>query len=121
LRHYAALAVLLLAGLILVEIAVIAYRLRPNRTVVRETPSGGVDFGLRVDPNRASAEALAEVPGFSRRQVEALVAYREACQTTRPAGAVFLRLEDLALVPGIGPKTLDRVKSHLRFEPETDP
>ena len=55
-------------------------------------------FGGRLDPNRASPEALELVPGIGPRRAAAIVAAREA----RP----FERLADLARVHGIGSRSV---------------
>lgn len=63
-------------------------------------------LGLPLDPNRASARALAFVPGLTPRLARAVVA-------DRAARGPFLALEDLDRVPGIGPGRLGRARSAL--------
>jgi competence protein ComEA len=67
-------------------------------------------LGLPLDPNRASARALAFVPGLSRRLAEELVADREA-------NGPFASVYDLVRVRGIGPKRLARAEPHLAIGP----
>jgi competence protein ComEA len=64
-------------------------------------------LGLPLDPNTATARALAFVPGLSRRLAEAVVAER-----TR--GGPFGSVEDLRRVSGIGVKRLQQARPSLR-------
>jgi len=66
-------------------------------------------LGLPLDPNDASARALAFVPGLSRRLGAAVVEEREA------RGA-YLSVDDLLRVDGIGPKRLAQARSALRVD-----
>jgi competence ComEA-like helix-hairpin-helix protein len=65
--------------------------------------------GELVDPNIADAIELDRLPGVGPSTARAVVAAREA-------GAVFREPEDLLEVPGVGPATLDRMRSALAFE-----
>jgi competence ComEA-like helix-hairpin-helix protein len=65
-------------------------------------------FGLRLDPNRASAESLEVLPGIGPGRAAAIVAERER----RP----FASLDDLRRVRGIGPVTLARIAPWLAIE-----
>jgi competence protein ComEA len=57
-----------------------------------------------VNLNTASAEQLATLPGIGATRAQAIVAYR---QQQGP----FQRVEDLLAVSGIGPSTLERLRS----------
>ncbi len=73
-------------------------------------------YAGRVDPNTASWQWLACLPGIGETKAKAIVQYR----LDRVEGAaVFRRPEDLARVPGIGPATVRRVAPFLVF-PETE-
>jgi competence ComEA-like helix-hairpin-helix protein len=72
----------------------------------------------RVDPNVASAEVLAALPGVSERVAAAIVAYREETHKGKPERRVFNSLSDLDAVKGVGPKTLERMAPFLRFGEE---
>ena len=57
-----------------------------------------------VNLNTASAEQLATLPGIGATRAEAIVAYRQQ-------HGPFQRVDDLLAVSGIGPATLDRLRS----------
>lgn len=65
--------------------------------------------GLPLDPNRASAEELALLPGLSYRLARELVAERER------AGP-YASVDDLERVRGIGPARRRKAAPHLRVE-----
>ena len=56
-------------------------------------------FGQPLDLNRASAESLEVLPGIGPARARAIVEERE--------GRAFRRVEDLAAVHGIGPRTIE--------------
>jgi hypothetical protein len=64
-------------------------------------------FGLRLDANRASAEALEALPRVGPERARALVAAR----AERP----FCAPEDLERVSGIGPRTRKLLEHWLEF------
>ena len=80
----------------------------------REDPGPGRDLdgrervllGLTLDPNRASAEDLAAVPGLTPALAAAIVADREA-------RGPFEQVEALRRVRGVGPARLGRARAHL--------
>ena len=59
-----------------------------------------------VDINRASREALAELPGIGAALAGRIVAYREAVEP-------FQTLDDLINVPGISDRKLAQLRDHL--------
>ncbi|HEU4383506.1 MAG TPA: helix-hairpin-helix domain-containing protein [Anaeromyxobacteraceae bacterium] len=63
-------------------------------------------FGLTLDPNQASAEDLAAVPGLSPTLAAEIVADREA-------RGPFERVEALRRVRGIGPARLGKARAFL--------
>ncbi len=71
-------------------------------------------LGLTLDPNRASAEDLAAVPGLSPALAAAIVADREA-------RGPFERVEALERVRGIGPARLGRARAFLALTPAEAP
>lgn len=83
----------------------------------------------QIDPNDAGVEDLALLPGIGRSVAERIVSHRHAArlawQQTHPeeppgnAPPVFRTAEDLLPVKGIGPKTLEKLRPHLRM-PGTD-
>ncbi|QJA06669.1 DUF4124 domain-containing protein [Thermosulfurimonas marina] len=66
-----------------------------------------------LDPNRASVEELAALPGIGRGLARRIVEYR------RQHGP-FRSPEDLLKVKGIGPRRLERLRPYLEF-PESPP
>lgn len=66
-------------------------------------------LGLPLDPNRASAEDLAAVPGLSPRLAAEIVADRER-------RGPFRRVDDIDRVRGIGPARLARARAFLSVE-----
>jgi competence protein ComEA len=60
-------------------------------------------FGGRLDLNRASPQSLSRIKGIGDGTARAIVAYRD---THGP----FAHVDDLDAVPGIGPKTLERLR-----------
>ncbi len=66
----------------------------------------------RLDVNMAKEHELMLVPGIGEMTARALIAYR-----TQNGG--FARLEDIAAVHGIGPKTIERARPHLMCVPPT--
>ena len=64
----------------------------------------------RLDVNRASEYDLALLPGIGEKTARVIVDYRQS-------HGKFERLEDLSRVPGIGPKTVERLRPHLMCAP----
>ena len=95
----AALALLLVSVLVLVAV---------RGLVPMEAGSG------RVNPNRANAGRLANVPGMDPAMAEAIVRFRED-------HGPFGRLSDLERIPEIGPKHLRKIRPYLSVEEETWP
>jgi len=60
--------------------------------------------GLRVDPNTASPGELQELPGIGPELADRLI-------ENRP----YKRVEDLVHVPGIGSKTVEKLRPYLDF------
>ena len=83
---------------------------RSVEVACRATPAGAEDvvrgptrllFGLSIDPNRADLQTLEALPGIGPARALAIVRERDR----RP----FDQLKDLARVPGIGPRTVERL------------
>jgi len=70
---------------------------------------------MGINPNSAAWYELAQLPGLGESAGRAIVAYREERRrtTTRP---VFTNAADLEPVPGVGPRTIERIAAHLRFD-----
>ncbi|HEX7089342.1 MAG TPA: helix-hairpin-helix domain-containing protein [Longimicrobiales bacterium] len=70
--------------------------------------------GQRLDPNVAPAEELARLPRVSRALAERIVAERQR-------GGPFRAVSDLERVPGIGPRTAERLAPFLKLPAPTAP
>ncbi len=66
-----------------------------------------------VDLNQATVEELCTLPGIGPKKADAILALRHK----KP----FTRVTQLLQVKGIGPKTLDKLKPHLRVTTATTP
>jgi len=73
----------------------------------------------RIDPNTAPWAELARLPGIGEVLAKRIVGYREAHRARLGSGpeppAVFLSLEDLRPIPGIGEKKLKGLADRLRL------
>jgi competence protein ComEA len=65
--------------------------------------------GETLDPNTATVDQIARLPGAGRTTAERVVAERET--------APFRTAEDLDRVPGVGPATVEKWRPHLRLPP----
>ena len=70
-------------------------------------PSG--DAETRVDVNQASAEALMTVPGIGKSLAQRIVEFRKE-------NGPFETVDDLLKVRGIGEKSLQKMRPHVRAE-----
>ena len=85
--------------------AVTVGRIKPYLTGWRidgNRPSSGMKS--RLDVNRATAEELERLPGIGPERAGAIVEDREE-------GGDYMQLEDLLRVRGIGPATLERLRT----------
>ena len=64
--------------------------------------------GKKVDVNTADVAALESLSGIGEAKAKAIIKYREK-------NGKFKNLDDLSKVPGIGDATLEKMKSHVRF------
>ena len=69
-----------------------------------------------IDPNTASWSDLALLPEIGEQTARAIIEHRE-----QRDGCVFHRPDDLLDVRGIGPKTLEAITPHLRFDSCPEP
>ena len=73
----------------------------------RERRSRPLADGETIDPNVASAEELDRLPGVGASKALRIVRERDE-------NGPFASVEDLARVTGLGPKSVERLKPHLR-------
>jgi len=64
---------------------------------------------VKININKATVEELAQLKRVGEKYAERIVEYREK-------HGPFERVEDITLVPGIGPKTLEANKDVLSVE-----
>lgn len=62
--------------------------------------------GKRINPNTATRSELMTLPGIGEKTANDII-----------GGRPFQRAEDLQEIPGIGPKTLEKMKEYLEFLP----
>ncbi|MGD8453413.1 MAG: helix-hairpin-helix domain-containing protein [Phycisphaerae bacterium] len=74
-------------------------------------PADTADVRLRLDPNTATADELALLPGVGPTLAARIIEHRESC-TTQPA---FTAADDLDSVRGFGPKRVAALRPYLRF------
>jgi competence ComEA-like helix-hairpin-helix protein len=70
----------------------------------------------RINPNKASVQSLARLPGIGAARARAIVTYRKNFTRGDSDLAVFQNCDDLQKVKGIGPKTAQNVEKWLWFE-----
>ncbi len=80
---------------------------RPAPHGSQEAPARKADFV--VDVNHAEVAELVELPGVGQAIAERIVEYRKQ-------NGPFQSVDDLREVTGIGPKTLDALRPHVRVK-----
>ncbi len=78
-----------------------------TRASEHRDPGGPI---YRIDLNRARAPELNQLPGIGSQLSQRIVAYRKT-------NGLFRSIDDLRKVPGIGPKTLERIRSWVCVDP----
>lgn len=105
------------ALLIGVAVALVLHRRQVPTPPVRAAAVHARTLVQGVNPNTATAVELTVLPGIGRVKAERIVGYRLSHRDADdPAARVFRRPEDLQGVPGIGAKTVARLRPLLRFE-----
>lgn len=78
-------------------------------------PAESFELERRINPNDATPESLARLPGIGPARAQAIVTYREKfCQTDKN-GLAFRDCTDLRNVKGIGPVTAKNMCEWLKF------
>ncbi len=70
---------------------------------------------LKINPNTATWQQLAQLPGIGPQKANDIVLYRKQMAKSE-AVIVFKTPDDLTNITGIGPKTVDGIRSFLVFE-----
>ena len=94
--------------------------LRPQERDFAEIDGGGsysVSMALedQINPNRETWISLARLPGIGKVRAMGIVQFRENYQNLNNRDP-FRKAEDLTQVPGIGYKTIEKIKSYLVFD-----
>lgn len=105
-----------LVVVILVSIAgvVIIARLNSGWHVAERPETAAASVALQLDPNIASVEELAAIPGVGPAMAGRIVAYRDR-QVAAGRNPAFVELSDLDRVEGIGQATLEAIGPSLCF------
>ena len=69
----------------------------------------------RINPNTASMASLVRLPGIGKARAMDIIYYRKVQKPNEP---VFLSVQDLESIRGIGPKTAAALEPWLVFETE---
>ena len=75
-----------------------------------------VELEGRINPNLASVESLARLPGMGPVRAGAIITYRENLNGKDAATPAFRNCDDLQKVKGIGPKTAQNIIELLKFD-----
>ncbi|HUB27276.1 MAG TPA: helix-hairpin-helix domain-containing protein [Tepidisphaeraceae bacterium] len=70
-----------------------------------------------IDPNTAPAAVIETIPGIGPARADALIAYRDDFVSRHPGALAFRQADDLMMVKGIGPATMEKMEPYLIFEP----
>lgn len=88
------------------QAASLTQRQRPGKAPSKKKEADVPRAGNTIDINRATTKELERLPGIGPQIAGRIVAYREK-------NGAFKRVDDIIKVKGIGPKTLERLRSHL--------
>jgi competence ComEA-like helix-hairpin-helix protein len=81
-------------------------------------PDSSVALAM-IDPNTATAAELSSIPGIGPARAAALIHYRDDFATSHPGQPAFRRPDDLMMVKGIGPGTMEKMEPYLEFGPRS--
>jgi competence ComEA-like helix-hairpin-helix protein len=70
----------------------------------------------KINPNDAASVSLARLPGIGWARAAMIVAYRERFAQENGRATAFRGPEDLAVIRGIGPATVEKMRPWLRFD-----
>ena len=113
-----------LAGLLLcAAVALLILRLVHPVYVSDPEPSQGARFAElqdRIDPNTASAAALATLPSLGEKRAREIVDFRDALAKNHPGQPVYKSSRDLLKIKGVGVSIVANIEPYLIF-PDKNP
>ena len=95
------------------SVYIVYYRVRQTRFIDIEKNVPRSDYRLAIDVNSAEWAELTVLPGISETYARRIIDYRSQ-------HGVFQSIDDLANVPGIGPKRLEQIRSFLYVDESSD-
>ena len=105
-------------------LALTTYRYFQNLTRIPDPPplTGARSHELpgKLDPNTATASALASLPSIGPKLAQRIIDERDAFQKDNPTRLPYEHPKDLLRVPGIGQAMLENITPYLSF-PQLDP
>ncbi len=104
------------AFLIVVAICVVLGVFFSSGKLLSVSSSVSIETEPCVNPNHAPLASLVRLPGVGISKAASIIEYREDLCSRRPGSVAFCSIDDLENVPGIGPKTAERISLWLRFE-----
>ncbi len=107
-HHFVVVILVMIAGVVLIV------RSNSGWQIADQAPAIAPSVELRLDPNTASAEELAAIPGLGPAMAGRIVAYRDK-QLAAGRSPAFADLSDLDHVEGVGKATLEAIGPSLQF------
>jgi hypothetical protein len=108
-----------LRGLLLIFAIVMGGRLACNHTFIDnpqpDIPARSGDLADKLDPNTATWQEFAAIPGLGEKRAHAIVDFREAWAIKHPNTPAYAGPQDLRNVKGIGPATASNLAPYLVF------
>jgi predicted flap endonuclease-1-like 5' DNA nuclease len=100
-------------------------RLALNRTFIDDPqpdiPARMNDLADRMDPNTATWQELAAIPGLGEKKAHSIVEFRDNWNQKHPNVPAFAKPEDLHAIKGIGPAMISNMKPYLIFPGSSRP
>ena len=75
-----------------------------------------IELDGQINPNDAPVASLVRLPQIGTVRAETIVAYREKFARLNDSRLAFKSCDDLLLVKGIGPKTVQSICGFLKFD-----
>jgi hypothetical protein len=110
-------AVVLLAGVFFVRAMRLSARVTDPPPAVGERAGA---LATKIDPNDASWEAWAALPGIGEKRAKEIVGWRDAYTAGHPGEPAFAKPDDLMKVKGFGKATVEALQPFLVFPEGTE-